>query len=130
LENGIYATGKRKTAIARVWLFPNKNGIRKVNGRELMDHFNRETLIIDLLQPLQISGVMNDISIRATVSGGGLAGQAGAMRLGIARALCSFNPEFRPALKSAGMLVRDSRKVERKKYGLHKARRRPQFSKR
>jgi len=128
-ELGFYATGRRKEATARVWLRPG-TGLVTVNGRELNAYFGRETSKMVLNQPLDILEQKGKLDITVNVKGGGLSGQAGAIRHGIARALCSFNPEFRPALKKAGFLTRDARAVERKKYGQPGARRRFQFSKR
>jgi small subunit ribosomal protein S9 len=128
-ELGFYATGRRKEATARVWIRPG-TGLVTVNGRELNAYFGRETSKMVLNQPLDILEQKGKLDITVNVKGGGLSGQAGAIRHGIARALCSFNPEFRPALKKAGFLTRDARAVERKKYGQPGARRRFQFSKR
>jgi small subunit ribosomal protein S9 len=128
-ENGFYATGRRKEATARVWLKAG-TGVVMVNGRELNNYFGRETSKMVLFQPLEILEQKGKIDLTVNVKGGGLSGQAGAIRHGIARALCAFNPEFRPALKKAGFLTRDARAVERKKYGQPGARRRFQFSKR
>ena len=128
-HDGSYATGRRKEATARVWL---KTGAGKVtvNGRTMDDYFGRETSKMVIHQPLQLVEQMGKVDITINVVGGGLSGQAGAIRHGISRALCVFNPELRPALKKAGFLTRDSRVVERKKYGQPGARRRFQFSKR
>jgi small subunit ribosomal protein S9 len=128
-ELGFYATGRRKEATARVWLRPGTGQVI-VNGRELNDYFGRETSKMILNQPLEILEQKGKVDVTVNVKGGGLSGQAGAIRHGIARALCAFNPEFRPALKKAGFLTRDARAVERKKYGQPGARRRFQFSKR
>ncbi|MDC0714463.1 MULTISPECIES: 30S ribosomal protein S9 [Stigmatella] len=128
-ENGFYATGRRKEATARVWLKPG-TGIVTINGRELNNYFGRETSKMVMYQPLEIIEQKGKVDLTVNVRGGGLSGQAGAIRHGIARALCAFNPEFRPALKKAGFLTRDARAVERKKYGQPGARRRFQFSKR
>jgi small subunit ribosomal protein S9 len=128
-ELGFYATGRRKEATARVWLRPGTGQVM-VNGRELNEYFGRETSKMILNQPLEILEQKGKVDVTVNVKGGGLSGQAGAIRHGIARALCSFNPEFRPALKKAGFLTRDARAVERKKYGQPGARRRFQFSKR
>jgi small subunit ribosomal protein S9 len=128
-EKGFYATGRRKEATARVWLKPG-TGVVTVNGRELNDYFGRETSKMVMFQPLDVLEQKGKLDITVNVKGGGLSGQAGAIRHGISRALLSFNPEFRPALKKAGFLTRDSRAVERKKYGQPGARRRFQFSKR
>jgi small subunit ribosomal protein S9 len=128
-ENGFYATGRRKEATARVWLKAG-DGAVTVNGRDINNYFGRETSKMVLFQPLEILEQKGKIDLTVNVKGGGLSGQAGAIRHGIARALCAFNPEFRPALKKAGFLTRDARAVERKKYGQPGARRRFQFSKR
>lgn len=128
-DNGFYATGRRKESTARVWLKAG-TGIITVNGRELNAYFGRETSKMVLNQPLEILEQKGKVDVTVNVKGGGLSGQAGAIRHGISRALCSFNPEFRPALKKAGFLTRDARAVERKKYGQPGARRRFQFSKR
>ncbi|MBZ4418216.1 30S ribosomal protein S9 [Myxococcus sp. RHSTA-1-4] len=128
-ELGFYATGRRKEATARVWVRPGTGQVT-INGREINDYFGRETSKMVLNQPLEILEQKGKLDVTVNVKGGGLSGQAGAIRHGIARALCSFNPEFRPALKKAGFLTRDARAVERKKYGQPGARRRFQFSKR
>ncbi|RKH09282.1 MULTISPECIES: 30S ribosomal protein S9 [Corallococcus] len=128
-ELGFYATGRRKEATARVWLRPG-NGLVVINGRDINEYFGRETSKMVLNQPLDILEQKGKLDVTVNVRGGGLSGQAGAIRHGIARALCAFNPEFRPALKKAGFLTRDARAVERKKYGQPGARRRFQFSKR
>src|SRR5687767_5951445 len=128
-ENGFYATGRRKEATARVWL-KSGDGTVTVNGRDINNYFGRETSKMVLFQPLEILEQKGKIDLTVNVKGGGLSGQAGAIRHGIARALCAFNPEFRPVLKKAGFLTRDARAVERKKYGQPGARRRFQFSKR
>jgi small subunit ribosomal protein S9 len=128
-ENGFYATGRRKEATARVWLKAG-TGVVTVNGRDINNYFGRETSKMVLFQPLEILEQKGKIDLTVNVKGGGLSGQAGAIRHGIARALCAFNPEFRPVLKKAGFLTRDARAVERKKYGQPGARRRFQFSKR
>ena len=130
METGIYATGRRKEAVARLWLYPESDGKKSVNKKELLEHFCREVLLMDIMQPLELLKLENTVGFKATVKGGGLTGQAGALRLAIARALCKHDPELRDSLKKAGFLTRDPRKVERKKYGLHKARKRPQYSKR
>ena len=124
-----YATGKRKNAVARVWL---KQGIGRitVNGRESEDYFARPVLRMIISQPFAIADRVGSFDVRATVSGGGLSGQAGAVRHGISKALTLYEPELRPVLKKEGFLTRDSRVVERKKYGKAKARRSFQFSKR
>ncbi|CCG40210.1 30S ribosomal protein S9 [Magnetospirillum molischianum] len=124
-----YATGKRKNAIARVWLKPGSGKIT-VNGRELPVYFARPVLRMIINQPFQTAQVEGQFDVVCTVTGGGLSGQAGAVRHGISRALTFFDPALRPALKAGGFLTRDPRVVERKKYGKHKARRSTQFSKR
>ena len=124
-----YATGRRKNSIARVRLLPGSGEI-KVNKKTLIDHFKRETLKMIIEQPLEVTETTAKFDIIAIVSGGGLTGQAGAMRLGISRALIKYDEELRPVLKSNGFLTRDPREKERKKYGLAGARKRFQFSKR
>jgi len=124
-----YATGRRKTSVSRVWI---KNGSNKisVNGKPSKDYFKRKIYSTILEEPLFKTDNLDKLEIFATVSGGGLSGQAGALRHGISRALVNFDPSLRKKLKKAGFLTRDARKVERKKFGKHKARRSPQFSKR
>jgi small subunit ribosomal protein S9 len=124
-----YATGRRKDAVARVWL---KRGSGKVivNGKPQEEYFGRKTHLLVLNQPFLIVNRVNEFDIMCTVKGGGLSGQAGAIRHGLSRALENFEPTLRPALKKAGMLTRDARMVERKKVGLHKARRSKQWAKR
>jgi len=124
-----YATGKRKNAIARVWLKPG-NGKITVNGKEFAAFFARPVLQMILQQPIVATARKDQYDIEATVAGGGLSGQAGALRHGISKALTHFEPELRAVLKKGGFLTRDSRVVERKKYGKAKARRSFQFSKR
>jgi len=124
-----YATGKRKNAIARVWIKPGK-GMITVNTKDYTQYFARPVLQMLLQQPLTAAGRNTQYDIMATVMGGGLSGQAGAVRHGISKALTYFEPELRPVLKKGGFLTRDSRVVERKKYGRMKARRSFQFSKR
>jgi small subunit ribosomal protein S9 len=124
-----YATGKRKNAIARVWIKPGSGKIT-VNGRDELVYFARPVLRMILRQPSEAAGRLNQYDIVATVSGGGLSGQAGAVRHGLSKALTYFEPDLRPVLKKGGFLTRDSRVVERKKYGRAKARRSFQFSKR
>jgi small subunit ribosomal protein S9 len=124
-----YATGKRKNAIARVWIKPGSGKIT-VNGKPMPEYFARPVLQMMLGQPFQIAGVVGQFDVQATVVGGGLSGQAGAVRHGISKALQLYEPALRAALKAAGFLTRDSRVVERKKYGKPKARRSFQFSKR
>ena len=124
-----YATGRRKDAVARVWLKPGTGAI-VVNGRDQEVYFARPTLRLVINQPFQVAGREGQYDIVATVKGGGLSGQAGAVKHGIAQALSKFEPALRGAVKAAGFLTRDSRVVERKKYGRAKARRSFQFSKR
>ncbi|BCS80567.1 30S ribosomal protein S9 [Anaerocellum diazotrophicum] len=124
-----YATGRRKTSVAKVWLSPG-NGKIIVNDKNMEEYFPLETLRIIVKQPLTLTETLGKFDVIAKVKGGGLSGQAGAVRHGIARALVLADPTLRPALKKAGFLTRDPRMVERKKYGLKKARRAPQFSKR
>ena len=124
-----YATGKRKDAIARVWIKPGSGKVM-VNGKEMNSYFARPVLQMILRQPFQVAGVEDQFDVNATVKGGGLSGQAGAVKHGISKALQLYEPTLRGALKSAGFLTRDSRVVERKKYGKRKARRSFQFSKR
>jgi small subunit ribosomal protein S9 len=124
-----YATGKRKNAVARVWLKPGAGKIQ-VNAKDFQQYFARPVLQMLLKQPLQAANRADQFDIMATVTGGGLSGQAGAVRHGISKALTYFEPELRPVLKKGGFLTRDSRVVERKKYGRAKARRSFQFSKR
>jgi len=123
------ATGRRKNAIARVRMTPG-NGKIEVNGKDLLEHFRRETLKMDIEQPLEVTENLDKFDFVITVEGGGLTGQAGAVRLGIARALVQYSEDHRPMLRQAGFLTRDPREKERKKYGLAKARKRYQFSKR
>ena len=125
----VYATGKRKDAVARVWIKPGSGKV-VVNGKELNTYFARPVLQMILRQPFQVAGVEDQFDVRATVNGGGLSGQAGAVKHGISKALQLYDPDLRSALKAAGFLTRDSRVVERKKYGKRKARRSFQFSKR
>ncbi len=124
-----YATGRRKDAVARVWIKPGSGRVT-VNGREQESYFARPVLRMILRQPFDVTERKDQFDIICTVKGGGLSGQAGAVRLGISRALVNFEPALRPALKKAGFLTRDARIVERKKYGKAKARRSFQFSKR
>jgi small subunit ribosomal protein S9 len=123
------ATGRRKSSVARVRLVPGSGKI-KVNNRELLDYFRRDTLKMVVEQPFEVTETKGRFDVVANINGGGLAGQAGALRLGISRALLEYNSELRSSLKEAGFLTRDSREVERKKYGRPKARKRFQFSKR
>ncbi len=124
-----YATGRRKDAVARVWLKPGSGKVT-VNGRDQIVYFARQTQRLVLNQPFLIVDRVGRFDVICTVSGGGLSGQAGAVRHGISRALENFDPDLRPALKKAGMLTRDARQVERKKIGKHKARRSKQWAKR
>lgn len=126
---GIYATGRRKTSVARVWLFPGTGKVT-VNGKDLFDYFGRRTLDMIIRQPFLVTKTEGQYDVRAMVRGGGLTGQAGAMLLGIARALVKINEEFRKDLREKGFLTRDPRMKERKKYGQPGARKRFQFSKR
>ena len=124
-----YATGKRKDAVARVWIKPGSGKVT-VNGRAMDKYFARPVLQMILRQPFTVAGVEGEFDVVATVKGGGLSGQAGAVKHGISKALQVYEPSLRGALKAAGFLTRDSRVVERKKYGKRKARRSFQFSKR
>jgi small subunit ribosomal protein S9 len=124
-----YGTGRRKDAVARVWIKPGRGKVT-VNGREQDVYFGRQTHLLVLNQPFLIVNRVNQFDVVCTVSGGGLSGQAGAIRHGISRALQYYEPDLRAPLKTAGMLTRDSRAVERKKVGLHKARRAKQWVKR
>ena len=129
-EPYMYGTGRRKSSVARVHLFEGGNGTITINGRDIDEYFGLETLKMVVRQPLEATGTVGKVDISATVSGGGVSGQAGALRHGIARALLSVDPAYRTILKQAGFLTRDPRMKERKKYGLKAARRAPQFSKR
>ncbi len=124
-----YGTGRRKDAVARVWLKPGSGKV-VINGRDQSKYFARQTQQLILNQPFLIVDSVGKFDVMATVKGGGLSGQAGAVRHGISRALEKFDPEMRPALKAAGMMTRDARIVERKKVGKHKARRTKQWAKR
>ncbi|MFV0350963.1 MAG: 30S ribosomal protein S9 [Oscillospiraceae bacterium] len=124
-----YGTGRRKSSVARVRLF-NGEGKIKINDRDIDDYFGLETLKLVVRQPLVLTGVADKFDIVIRVAGGGVSGQAGAIRHGVARALLQYDESLRPALKKAGFLTRDPRMKERKKYGLKAARRAPQFSKR
>ena len=123
------ATGKRKQSIARVRLFPGEGKII-VNSRDFKEFFKRESLITIIMEPFRLTNTENAYDVIADLSGGGISGQAGALRHSISKALLEINEEYRPILKREGFLTRDSRVKERKKYGLKKARKRPQFSKR
>ena len=128
-KNKYTAIGRRKRSVANVTLVPGKGNIT-VNGKDVKDYMPYETLIMDLIQPLELTDALNKYDIIVSVKGGGFSGQTGAIRLGIARALMALNSENRATLKSNQMITRDARIKERKKYGLKKARRAPQFSKR
>jgi len=128
-KDNFYGTGRRKRAIARVWLVSGKGGF-SINKREVDDYFPRKSLQYVINQPFGVIEADSKYDVIATVKGGGLSSQAGAIRLGISRALLKMDEELRPVLKKAGFLTRDSRMVERKKYGLRGARRAFQFSKR
>ena len=125
----VQATGRRKRAVARVCLRPG-TGVITVNGRTIVDYLPSELLRMIATEPLRTVEAAEMYDVTVTMDGGGIAGQAGALRHGIARALCELNPEHRPLLKKAGFLTRDDRKKESKKYGLKKARKAPQYSKR
>ncbi len=124
-----YATGKRKSAIARVWIIPGSGNIT-VNGRSFDEYFDVDTARLVVEQPFKVTGSENKFDVKVTVKGGGKSGQCEAIRHGIARALQAVNEDYRTPLKKAGLLTRDARVKERKKYGLHKARKATQFSKR
>ena len=128
-EEIIGAVGRRKEAVARVFLRPG-NGETVVNGKELSAYLGRDTLVMQVRQPLEATKSMEKFDIRATVRGGGVTGQAGAVSLGLARALKLDHPDYEAVLREQGLLTRDPRMIERKKYGLRKARRATQFSKR
>jgi len=128
-QNTNYGTGRRKTSAARVFLASGAGSIT-VNGKGLDDFFGRETARMIVRQPLEAVEMVDKLDINVTVKGGGTTGQAGAIRHGIARALLEYDETLRPILRQAGYLTRDARMVERKKVGLHKARKRPQYSKR
>jgi len=128
-SNYFYGTGRRKNAVSRVFLKPGKGNI-SVNGKTLDEYFERPTARQIVMQPLATLGKEGQFDLYITVTGGGKSGQAGAVRHGLARALEKFEPEFRPVLKKAGFMTRDSRMVERKKYGKPKARKSDQYSKR
>ena len=125
-----YGTGRRKSSTARVHVIPNGTGVITINGREMDDYFGLDTLKLIVRQPLVTTGLTEKVDVEANVKGGGIAGQAGAIRHGIARALLKLDENYRHDLKVAGYLTRDPRMKERKKYGLKAARRAPQFSKR
>jgi small subunit ribosomal protein S9 len=125
----VQATGRRKESVARVRLYDG-SGLFVLNGRALENYFPTMAQRIRVMEPLQVSQVIGRFDVQATLEGGGTTGQADALRLGIARALVDYDPELRPVLKRGGFLTRDARRVERKKYGLRKARRAPQYTKR
>ena len=125
-----YGTGRRKSSVARVRVYENGTGSIIINGRDINDYFGLDTLKLIVNQPLVTTDVVGKVDVVVTVAGGGVSGQAGAIRHGVARALLTLNPEYRATLKAAGFLTRDPRMKERKKYGLKAARRAPQFSKR
>jgi len=128
-KNAFYSTGRRKEAVARVWMMPGSGKIL-INHRDIDHYFGRATSKMILRQPLELTETTARWDIYVNVAGGGLSGQADAIQHGITRSLMKINASFRPALKKAGFITRDSRIVERKKYGRHKARKRPQYSKR
>ena len=128
-KNNLYATGKRKNSIARVWLIPNGNGEIKVNKKDLNKYFSRPLLNMLIKKPFETINNIN-FGVNVSVKGGGLSGQAGAIKLAISKALVNYDSKFRVALRKEGLLTRDSRVVERKKYGRKKARKSFQFSKR
>ena len=125
-----YGTGRRKSSVARVRVYPNGTGAITINGRDIDEYFGLDTLKLIVRQPMELTETVGAFDIICTVTGGGVTGQAGAIRHGLSRALLQYNEELRPTLKKAGLLTRDPRMKERKKYGLKKARRAPQFSKR
>ena len=124
-----YGTGRRKSSAARVFMRPGKGEI-KINKRPLDEYFGRETACMIVRQPLELTGLVDRFDIYCTVSGGGISGQAGAIRHGVTRALMEYDENLRPDLRKAGFVTRDAREVERKKVGLHKARKATQYSKR
>ena len=125
-----YGTGRRKSSVARVRVYPNGTGAITINGRDIDEYFGLDTLKLIVRQPMELTETIGAFDIVCTVAGGGVTGQAGAIRHGLSSALLQYNEETRPVLKKAGLLTRDPRMKERKKYGLKKARRAPQFSKR
>ena len=125
-----YGTGRRKSSVARVRVYENGTGSITINGRDIDEYFGLETLKLLVRQPLVTTDTLGKVDLVVTVAGGGVTGQAGAIRHGVARALLGLNPEYRAALKAAGFLTRDPRMKERKNYGLKAARRAPPFSKR
>jgi len=130
MEKVVYqATGRRKSSVAQVRMMPG-TGKFLINGRDFVEYIPSAAIRLDVLQPINLTGTGSQYDIYVNVNGGGISGQAGAIRLGVSRALLLVNPDFRGPLKKAGLLTRDPRETERKKYGLRKARRAPQFSKR
>lgn len=129
LTNATYATGRRKEAVARVWIAAG-SGKMMVNKKELSDYFGRDVLSMVVRQPFKVVDAENGFDVVVVASGGGISGQAGAIKHGISKALVTYDPGYRAVLKKAGFLTRDSRTVERKKYGQHKARKSTQYSKR
>ena len=125
-----YGTGRRKSSVARVRVYENGTGAITINGRDIDDYFGLDTLKLVVNQPLVAADLVGKVDLVVTVTGGGVSGQAGAIRHGLSRALVTLNPEYRATLKAAGFMTRDPRMKERKKYGLKAARRAPQFSKR
>ena len=128
-QNVFSATGRRKAAVARVRVTAG-SGKFTINGKQLLEYLTRETLVDHAREPLEATETMGNLDVICSTRGGGISGQAGAIRLAVSRALCQFNPELRSTLRRAGMLMRDARMVERKKYGQPKARKRFQYSKR
>jgi len=128
-EKSYYGTGRRKSSVARVWMRPGSGKVR-INERELDNYFSLDTARMMVFQPMELTGTLGQFDIAATVQGGGIKGQAGALRHGITRALLTVKDEFRESLKKAGLITRDPRSKERKKYGQKGARRRFQYSKR
>ncbi len=124
-----YGTGRRKSSVSRVFIQPGSGNIT-INGRQIDEYFGRKTATMVVRQPLELTQSVDRFDIKVTVKGGGISGQAGAIRHGITRALIEYDENLKPELKAAGFVTRDSRQVERKKIGLRKARKRPQFSKR
>ncbi len=129
MSEQLYSTGRRKNSSARVFMRPGSGQIT-INKRSLEEYFGRETSRMMVRQPLETTDLTDKFDLHITVSGGGISGQAGAIRHGISRALIQYDEELRPPLRAAGYVTRDDREVERKKIGLHKARKRPQYSKR
>ena len=125
-----YGTGRRKSSVARVRVYENGTGSVIINGRDINDYFGLDTLKLVVNQPLVAADLVGKVDLVVSVTGGGVSGQAGAIRHGLSRALVTLNPEYRASLKAAGFMTRDPRMKERKKYGLKAARRAPQFSKR